>query len=120
MRTELLSKALCVRPKDQQSPPDVVTEDRFRQLVSSGWRIEVMCLGAAHKRHANYFGQWSIRAVSPEGGTVRRLVTARNLAEMRSFRTINGLVSFLEELGVATPRIPLREGALTDQHRQGG
>lgn len=89
---------------------DAVTEDRFRLLVGQGWRIEITCLASAQKRHANYFGQWVICAISPDGDQLRRLVTARNLADMRSFKTINGLVSFLEELGIDAPHVPLREG----------
>lgn len=98
----------------------MVTEDRFRQLVEDGWQIEVVCLVSAEKRHANYFGQWVLRAQSPDGSDVRRLVTARNLTEMRSFKTINGLVSFLEEAGVFNPHVPLRAGTRLTQRRDAG
>ena len=74
-----------------ENQSDAVTEDRFRHLVGQGWRIEITCLASAQKRHANYFGQWVICAISPDGDQLRRLVTARNLADMRSFKTINEL-----------------------------
>lgn len=89
---------------------ECVTLDRCRALVGTGWMLEVLCVVTAVKRHANYFGEWSVTVVSPDCATQLDLVTARNAVETRSFRTINGLVSFLEGFGVFAPQIPLRAG----------
>lgn len=90
--------------------PNVVSEDGCRVLINQGWAIEVICLESAAKRHSNYFGKWGVRVVSPDGSVERMLVTARKVMELRVFKTITGLISFLDDFDVSGPRIPLYEG----------
>lgn len=98
-----------------EEAPNVVSEEGCRQLVDTGWQMEVICIQSAEKRQAMYYGRWAIRVVSPDGRYERTLVTARKNMEKRLFKTINGLVSFLEDFRVKAPHIPLVEGMRTRQ-----
>lgn len=93
-----------------EEAPNVVSEEGCRKFLSEGWRMEVVCLHSVEKRHANHFGQWGIRVISPDSGDERTLVTSRKIMEMRVFKTINGLISFLTDIGIEAPKIPMREG----------
>ena len=92
--------------------PNVVTEDGTRALLAQGYLIEVVCREGAEKRHNSWYGSWIIRAVSPDGGDEKMLVTSRSVGKLRDFKTIVGLVSFLVDMGCTTVSIPLVEGAL--------
>ena len=65
---------------------------------------------AAEKRHNSWYGTWVIRAVAPNDGADKMLVTSRSVLKLRDFRTIVGLVSFLADMGCKTASIPLEEG----------
>ena len=95
---------------DYQEAPNVVSEEVCRKLVASGWQLQVICVSSAEKKHANYFGLWGIRVISPDGQFERTLVTARRDMQMRTFKTLNGLVGFLHDLGFKVPRVPLEQG----------
>jgi hypothetical protein len=106
---------LHLRQKDQgkamiEEAPNVVTEDGLRSLLAEGYLIEVVCKEAAEKRHNSWYGTWVIRAVAPNDGSDKMLVTSRSVLKLRDFRTIVGLVSFLADMGCKTASIPLEEG----------
>ena len=96
---------------------NVVSEDGLKEELSRGWRIEVVCKTAGEKRHANWYGAWGVRIISPDGKSERTLVTYRKDLDLRLFRTVNGLISFLVECGITRPTVPLSEGqrALQDK-----
>lgn len=100
----------AVDPFNYEEAPNVVSEEGSKHLLAEGWQMDVVCLVAAEKRHASYYGQWGIRFSSPDERFERYLVTARKLMEMRTFKTINGLVSFVQDFGVNAPQIPLQKG----------
>ena len=100
----------------EKEVPEVVTEVRFKTLVKSGeHQAEVVCKEKAYRKDSVWYGTWVIRAVS-EAGTERLLVPARRSSDdskgvrMREFRTIYGLVSFLQSSGFDEVTIPLNEG----------
>ena len=106
---------LHLRQKDQgtamiEEAPNVVTEDGLRSLLAEGYLIEVVCKEAAEKRHNSWYGTWVIRAVAPNDGSDKMLVTSRSVLKLRDFKTIVGLVSFLADMGCKTASIPLEEG----------
>ena len=106
---------LHLRQKDQgkamiEEAPNVVTEDGLRSLLAEGYLIEVVCKEAAEKRHNSWYGTWVIRAVAPNDGSDKMLVTSRSVLKLRDFRTIVGLISFLADMGCKTASIPLEEG----------
>ena len=91
--------------------PNVVAEDTLRGLLAQGYEIDVVCKGGVSKRHNSWYGTWVIRAVLPDGGSGKALVTSRSLFKQREFKTIVGLVSFLADMGCRTASIPLEQGA---------
>lgn len=93
---------------------NIATEAKFRALVESGYRVEILCLEAAQRKGPTYYGLWVMRAVS-EDGDEKRLVTARtrtthNDIKIREFKTATGVISFLAGLGLSCATIPLHEG----------
>ncbi len=97
--------------------PNVVTETRFRALVESGYRAEILCRETAHKKGPSYYGVWIMRVVSQDG-VEKLLVTARtrtsyNDIKIREFKTITGVVSFLIGIGFSHADVPLQEGQST-------
>jgi hypothetical protein len=99
--------------------PNVVTEGRFRELVESGYSAEILCQATAHKKGPSYYGLWVMRVVSNEG-VEKLLVTARtrttfNDINIREFKTITGVVSFLIGIGFTHADVPLEKGQSTVQ-----
>lgn len=93
-----------------EEAPNVVTEDGLRSLLAQGYLLEVVCKAGAEKRHNSWYGTWVVRAVSPDGGDDKMLVTSRSVLKLRDFSTIVGLVSFLADMGCTTASIPLESG----------
>ena len=100
----------------QKETPNVVTETFFRSLMLNAFQAEVVCRKAAHKKAAVWYGEWIIRVVDQEHSSERLLVPARQNSgkadevAARTFKTANGLISFLESFGFSHVSIPLHEG----------
>ncbi|MEL6789500.1 MAG: hypothetical protein AAFO78_02900 [Pseudomonadota bacterium] len=95
--------------------PNVVTEGRLRSLMAEGFNAEVICTSSATRKAAVWYGKWVIRGVSQDGSSERLLVLSRASADkdevqIREFKTANGLISFLSDLGCSHANIPLKEG----------
>ncbi|MEO1556278.1 MAG: hypothetical protein AAFS01_07580, partial [Pseudomonadota bacterium] len=56
--------------------PNVVTEAGFKDLIESGYHVEVVCMEDAYRKNSVWHGLWVLRAVSDEG-IEKQLVTAR-------------------------------------------
>ena len=97
--------------------PNVVTESGFRDLVASGYRVEVICKEEAYKKGPNWHGVWILRAVSDEGVekllVTARTRTSRNEIKIREIKTVTGVISFLQGIGFSHADIPLEEGKRT-------
>lgn len=96
--------------------PNVVTENRFRTLMQSGYQAEVVCRSAAFRKSAVWYGEWIIRVVDQDRTFEKLLVVARSGTSenseirIREFKTANGLISFLSGMGCSHVNIPLHEG----------
>ncbi|MFV1630804.1 hypothetical protein [Phaeobacter sp. JH20_18] len=96
--------------------PNVVTETLFKSLLLSGYQAEVVCKSAARKKAAMWYGEWVIRVVNQDRSYEKMLVSARSRARqdeeivLRTFKTINGLVSFLNPMGFTHINVPMDEG----------
>jgi hypothetical protein len=105
----------------EKETPNVVTEPRFRKLIASGYLAEVVCQAAAYRKASVWYGEWIVRVVNPEGTFEKLLVTTpRRVDDMdeikvRVFKTINGLSSFMHEVGFAHLDIPFLSGGRTIQ-----
>lgn len=98
----------------EQEAPNVVTEAGFRDLIESGYHVEVICKEDAYRKNSVWHGLWVLRAVSDEG-VEKQLVTARargggDYIQVRTFKTVTGLVSFLIDLGFSVVAFPVFEG----------
>jgi len=93
--------------------PNVVTEPKFRQLVASGYSAEVVCKAEAYRKASVWYGEWIIRVVNSEGTFDKILVTTPrrvddiNEINVRVFKTVNGLTSFMHEAGFRHVDVPL-------------
>ena len=71
--------------------------------------------GAQRARYARAFeappAVWEHLAAAD----LRTLVTARRDMQMRTFKTLNGLVGFLYDLGVKVPSVPMEQGMRATQ-----
>ena len=98
----------------EKEAPNVVTEPRFRDLVASGYRAEVVCKQDAYKKGPNWHGIWILRAVSDDGLekllVTARTRTSRNDIKIREIKTVTGVISFLQGIGFSHADIPLEEG----------
>ena len=101
----------------EKEAPNVVTEPRFRDLVASGYRVEVVCKEDAFKKGPNWHGVWILRAVSDDGVekllVTARTRTSRNDIKIREIKTVTGIISLLQGLGFSHADIPLEEGKRT-------
>lgn len=94
--------------------PNVVTEAGFRDLIASGYHVEILCMGDAYRKNSVWCGHWVLSAVNDQG-CQRHLVTARartsgDSIKIRTFKTITGLVSLLVDMGFAFVSFPVYEG----------
>lgn len=101
----------------EKEAPNVVTEPRFRDLVASGYRVEVVCKANAFRKGPNWHGSWILRAVS-DAGVEKLLVTARtrtsrNDIKIREIKTVTGVISLLQAIGFSHADVPLEEGRRT-------
>lgn len=90
--------------------PNVVSEEGLRMYVRQGFRLEVVCRTVPERRYNAWYGKWIIRAVSPDGLAEKLLVTSRSILKVREFKTLTGLVSFLQEFGFAVLSVPMEDG----------
>ncbi|WBU62221.1 hypothetical protein [Paracoccus albus] len=95
--------------------PNVLSEYDIPKRLSEGWRIVVVTLEDAEKRQSYWYGQWGIKAVSSDGRYEQTLVTHRKGMEARVFKSINGLVSFLDQYGVTMHVIPTKQSQVAWQ-----
>ncbi len=97
----------------------MVTEDGLRDLLTSGYLIEVICNQTAEKRHNSWYGSLVVHAVTEDGQDAKMLVTSRSVFKLREFKTIVGLVSFLADMGCLSANIPLIAGR-RERHEASG
>lgn len=101
----------------ENEAPNVVTEPRFRDLVASGYRVEVVCKADASRKGPNWHGVWILRAISDEGLekllVTARTRTSRNDIKIREIKTVTGVISFLQGIGFSHADIPLDQGKRT-------
>lgn len=93
-----------------EDAPNVVSEDGLRMLVGQGYRLEVVCRATPERRHNAWYSKWIIRAVAADRSEEKLLVTSRSALKVREFKTLTGLVSFLQEFGFPVLSVPMEDG----------
>ncbi len=104
----------------EKDAPNVVTEARLRQLLAEGRQAEIVALGNAVRTKGNWYGRWIVRVVNDDRSFERLLVKVPRQAmaeglEPRVFKTLNGLFSFMLDLGFVHVDVPCHEGGRTVQ-----
>ena len=105
----------------QKEAPNVVTEPGFRQLLAKGYQAEVLCRQDAYIKASVWYGEWIVRVVDQERTFEKLLVTVpRRIGDadevrIRTFRTINGLASFMHRHGFAHVDVPFQQGGRSSQ-----
>ncbi|MFA8388304.1 MAG: hypothetical protein ACEPO2_22010 [Pelagibaca sp.] len=101
----------------EKEAPNVVTEPRFRDLVASGYRVEIICKEAAFKKGPNWHGVWILCAIGDEGQqkllVTARTRTSRNDIKIREVKTVTGMLSLLQSVGFSHADLPLEKGKST-------
>ena len=114
-------ESAAMGPELERETPNVVTEARFRSLLQNAYHAEVDCKSTAENRRAVWYGEWIIRAVDSAHNREKLLVLARRKSGdadevvARTFKTANGLISFLYSMGLAQISIPLYKGGRSSQ-----
>lgn len=104
----------------------MVREPRFRELLAQGFQAEVVCQVDAFKKVAAWHGEWIVRAVNGDTGEEFILVVSRRAAGgpdeilVRVFKTLNGLISFFNDIGFFNIYVPLRKGGRCLQNATDG
>lgn len=105
----------------EEDAPNVVTEPRLRQLLTKGHQAEIVCRLEPERKHGTWYGDWIIRVVDEDRTVERVLVTvprhARKADEIgpRVFKTLNGLYSFMLDMGFTHVHIPSHKGGRSAQ-----
>jgi len=105
----------------EKEAPNVVTEPGFRHLLAKGYQAEVVCQAEAHRKASVWYGEWIIRVINDQQTFEKVLVTTpRRVGDVdevrvRIFKTINGLVSFMHEMGLSHLDVPFQRGGRSRQ-----
>ncbi|WP_108816842.1 hypothetical protein [Loktanella sp. Alg231-35] len=100
----------------QKEAPNVVTTQFFQKLIREGFHAEVVCKSTAFKKANVWYAEWFIRILSPDKSAFRMLASTTiptdGIEEIRfrTFKTANGLISFLHAAGYNSADIPFNEG----------
>lgn len=100
----------------EKEAPNVVTEPGFRRLLARGYQAEVVCRAEAYRKSSVWYGEWIVRVVNDQQTFEKVLVTTPRRTgdvdevKVRVFRTINGLASFMHEMGFARLDVPFQLG----------
>ena len=102
----------------EKEAPNVVTEQKLRDDLRCGYSVDVLAEEDASKRHNVWYGLWVVRSVSPDGQQDKPLVVSGNSLRTRTFKTLNGLVSFLADIGCKSVTIGLYKGERVRQRTE--
>lgn len=74
---------------------NAVLEAEFLDLIRQGHVAEVVARAVATRKAAVWYGDWIIRLTDREGSFEKYLAVTRGERQIRSFKTANGLISFM-------------------------
>lgn len=92
--------------------------DDIMDTLREGWHLVVQCRSDAILRNSYWYGEWIIFFVSPDEQRQAPLLRVRPKGigeDMRLFKTVNGLFTFLVDQGVDAPWIPKNAGEMRRQ-----
>lgn len=89
---------------------NAVLEAEFLDLIRQGHVAEVVSRAVATRKAAVWYGDWIIRLTDREGSFEKYLAITRGERQIRSFKTANGLISFMTGIGFPAVTIPMEPG----------
>lgn len=98
-----------------------MTEARFRQLMRRGYLAEVICTVDTDRTNGKWHGEWIVRAIDKDGTFKKVLVKMPRHAaedadlEPRRFKTVDGLYSFMMNVGFTHVHVPAYKGGRSVQ-----
>lgn len=98
-------------------PENAFTEAELPSLLAGGGTVVVTCEDPPHRRTSGIRGIWTIAIAMPDG-TARQLVTTRDQDTVRSIKTIDGIISFIADLGIEPVTVPMKEGRQSENRRE--
>ena len=87
-----------------------VNEAGLRKLLAKGWHLVVVCYAKPEFRPHQWYGDWGMRVVRPDGIEECRLVLSRAPFDERRFASVSTVINFLDKYGFVAAHIPLRVG----------
>jgi len=101
--------------------PNVVTEPQIEFLLDEGYVLWVACLETAYRKQ-QWVGEWGFYMLSADGERRRIVVTTRASGtggtDLRTQKTVAGVISFLQKFGYTAATIPFRKDeAFPQEHR---
>ena len=91
------------------TPAHTFSEPELSDLLAGGGTIIVTCEDTPHRRTSGIHGRWTVAVAMPDR-TTRQLVTTRDRDTVRSIKTIDGIISFIADLGVEPVTVPMKVG----------
>lgn len=99
-----------------------VSESVFKDCINAGGKLRIVCGKDAQPTKGSFRGHWRLYAQNPEQGDWVRLNLFRAMKSgfnPRIFRTANGLLGFVIDLGFPAGAIPFKKGAGIETDKQG-
>lgn len=108
-RSDAVSEPAFMKPRFFVSD----SADDIMDTLREGWHLVVQCRSEAVLRNSYWYGEWIIFFLSPDEQRKAPLLRVRPKGvgeDMRLFKTVNGLFTFLVDQGVDAPWIPKNAG----------
>lgn len=99
----------------------MASESMFRELLPKGYQAEIVCREEAYRKASVWYGEWVVRLVNRDRTYEKILCTTPRWGatvdefKVRTFRTINGLSSFMHDLGFTHMDVPFVAGGRSVQ-----
>lgn len=99
-----------VKVKNTSTIEDAINKAELLSLCEQGHTPEVVAHKDASRTSSVWYGNWTLQIAGADGQPVKKLVSARSSGgpQLRRFKTANGLISFLSELGLEEVSVPLK------------
>lgn len=102
--------------------PNVVTEQQIELLLGEGYVLWVACLESAYRKQ-QWVGEWGFFLLSEDGQRRKVIVTTRvsstGGADLRTQKSVGGVISFLHKFGYTAATIPFRKDEAFPQNVRG-
>lgn len=99
-----------------------VNESVFKDCIDAGGKLRIYCKADAQPAKGSFQGGWILYSQNPDTGDWVRLNlfrTVKSGSYPRIFKTANGVLGFIIDLGFPAGLIPFKQGAGIETDKQG-